>query len=226
MLFPGTIVAGCAIALVNVLLPSMVKRRRPDLAGLMIGLYLTTLTAGAVVGAVIAVPVFTAAGGRGPAARAGRQADARHVGACRPWPPCSSGCRSCEFRTVPVLRRRAARRARDGQDPAGLAGHGVHEPAEPVVLRDAVLVPHDVQGSRDRRVGRREPAGADERRQRDHRADRAGARAPGQGPAALAGQRGGDPDHDRAGRVGLRAELRCGRSSSACSASARAARSG
>ena len=63
MLFPGTIVAGCAIALVNVLLPSMIKRRRPDRAGLMIGLYLCTLTAGAVVGAVIAVPVFAAAGG-------------------------------------------------------------------------------------------------------------------------------------------------------------------
>ncbi len=63
MLFPGTIVAGCAIALVNVLLPSMVKRRRPDRAGLMIGLYLCTLTAGAVVGSVIAVPVFAAAGG-------------------------------------------------------------------------------------------------------------------------------------------------------------------
>ncbi len=63
MLFPGTIVAGCAIAMVNVLLPSMIKRRRPDLAGLMIGLYLATLTAGAVIGAVIAVPVFTAAGG-------------------------------------------------------------------------------------------------------------------------------------------------------------------
>lgn len=63
MLFPGTIVAGSAIALVNVLLPSMIKRRRPDLAGLMIGLYLSTLTAGAVVGAVIAVPVFEAAGG-------------------------------------------------------------------------------------------------------------------------------------------------------------------
>ena len=44
MLFPGTIVAGGAIAMVNVLLPSMVKRRRPDLAGLMIGLYLSTLT--------------------------------------------------------------------------------------------------------------------------------------------------------------------------------------
>ncbi|MGN6792013.1 MAG: CynX/NimT family MFS transporter [Streptosporangiaceae bacterium] len=63
MLFPGTIIAGCAIALVNVLLPSMIKRRRPDMAGLMIGLYLSTLTAGAVVGAVIAVPVFAAGGG-------------------------------------------------------------------------------------------------------------------------------------------------------------------
>jgi CP family cyanate transporter-like MFS transporter len=63
MLFPGTVLAGCAIAMVNVLLPSMIKRRRPDRAGLMIGLYLSTLTAGAVLGAVIAVPVFTAAGG-------------------------------------------------------------------------------------------------------------------------------------------------------------------
>lgn len=63
MLFPGTVVAGCAIALVNVLLPSMIKRRRPDMAGLMIGLYLCTLTAGAVIGAVLAVPVFMAAGG-------------------------------------------------------------------------------------------------------------------------------------------------------------------
>ncbi len=74
LLFPGTIVAGSAIALVNVLLPSMIKRRRPDLAGLMIGLYLSTLTAGAVIAAVIAVPVFTAAGGAasggsGPAVR-------------------------------------------------------------------------------------------------------------------------------------------------------------
>jgi CP family cyanate transporter-like MFS transporter len=63
LLFPGTVVASCAIALVNVLLASLIKRRRPDLAGLLIGLYLMTLTAGAVLGAVIAVPVFTAAGG-------------------------------------------------------------------------------------------------------------------------------------------------------------------
>ena len=63
LLFPGTVLASCAIALVNVLLPGLIKRRRPDLAGLLIGLYLMTLTAGAVLGAAIAVPVFAAAGG-------------------------------------------------------------------------------------------------------------------------------------------------------------------
>jgi CP family cyanate transporter-like MFS transporter len=63
LLFPGTIAAGAAIALMNVLLPSLVKRRMPDRAGMVIGLYLLMLTAGAVVASLIAVPVFTAAGG-------------------------------------------------------------------------------------------------------------------------------------------------------------------
>lgn len=63
LLFPGTIVAGGAIALLNVLLPSLVKRRVPERAGLVIGLYLLMLSGGAIVGSLIAVPVFTAAGG-------------------------------------------------------------------------------------------------------------------------------------------------------------------
>lgn len=63
LLFPGTIAAGAAIALMNVLLPSLVKRRMPDHAGVVIGLYLLMLTAGAVAASLIAVPVFTAAGG-------------------------------------------------------------------------------------------------------------------------------------------------------------------
>ncbi|HEY7323449.1 MAG TPA: MFS transporter [Streptosporangiaceae bacterium] len=63
LLFPGTIAAGAAIALMNVLLPSLVKRRMPDHAGVVLGLYLLMLTAGAVVASLIAVPVFTAAGG-------------------------------------------------------------------------------------------------------------------------------------------------------------------
>ncbi len=62
MLFPGTVLAGAAIALMNVLLPSLVKRRRPERAGLLIGAYLLTLAGGAVIGSLIAVPVFLAAG--------------------------------------------------------------------------------------------------------------------------------------------------------------------
>src|SRR5262249_8113034 len=55
----------CAIALTNVLLPSLIKRRRPEQAGLLIGLYLTTLTTGAVLGSLIAVPLFDAMNGSG-----------------------------------------------------------------------------------------------------------------------------------------------------------------
>ncbi len=61
-LFPGTVVAAAAIALMNVLLPSLVKRRRPDQAGLLIGLYLMSLAAGAIIGSLAAVPVYTAIG--------------------------------------------------------------------------------------------------------------------------------------------------------------------
>jgi MFS transporter, CP family, cyanate transporter len=69
LLFPGTIIASASIAMMNVLLPSLVKRRRPDQAGLLIGLYLMSLSAGAIVGSFIAVPVFTAAGGGNGAVR-------------------------------------------------------------------------------------------------------------------------------------------------------------
>ena len=63
LLFPGTAAAGAAIALMNVLLPSLVKRRRPDQAGLLIGLYLLALAGGAILGSLIAVPVFQSSGG-------------------------------------------------------------------------------------------------------------------------------------------------------------------
>ena len=62
LLLPGTIVAGGAIALMNVLLPSLVKRRMPEKAGLVIGLYLLMLSAGAIVASLAAVPVYNAAG--------------------------------------------------------------------------------------------------------------------------------------------------------------------
>ena len=63
LLFPGTIIAGGSIALLNVLTPSLVKRRQPERAGLLIGLYLLSLSVGAVVASEIAVPVFQATGG-------------------------------------------------------------------------------------------------------------------------------------------------------------------
>jgi len=64
LLFPGTIVGSAAIALMNVLLPSLVKRRMPERAGLLIGLYLLMLAAGAIVASFLAVPVFNAVAGR------------------------------------------------------------------------------------------------------------------------------------------------------------------
>jgi CP family cyanate transporter-like MFS transporter len=68
MLFPGTVLAGGAIALGNVLLPSLIKRRRPGHTGLLIGAYLLTMSSGAVIGALIAVPVYQAAAGSTAAA--------------------------------------------------------------------------------------------------------------------------------------------------------------
>jgi MFS transporter, CP family, cyanate transporter len=63
MLFPGTALAAAAIALMNVLLPSLVKRRAPARAGLLVGIYLLSLSAGAVLSSLIAVPVYRASGG-------------------------------------------------------------------------------------------------------------------------------------------------------------------
>jgi CP family cyanate transporter-like MFS transporter len=68
-LFPGTIVAAGSIAVMNVLLGSLIKRRRPEQAGLLIGLYLAALAAGAIAGSVVAVPLFNAAGQSHGAAR-------------------------------------------------------------------------------------------------------------------------------------------------------------
>ena len=69
LLVAGTAVAAAAIALMNVLLPSLIKRRHPDQAGLLIGLYLMSLAAGAIIGSLVAVPVFSASGGNYGAVR-------------------------------------------------------------------------------------------------------------------------------------------------------------
>src|SRR6266516_6428170 len=68
LLCPGTVLAAAAIALMNVLLPSLIKRRQPARAGLLIGIYLLSLAAGAILGSLLAVPLFQASGGSVPLA--------------------------------------------------------------------------------------------------------------------------------------------------------------
>jgi CP family cyanate transporter-like MFS transporter len=63
MLFPGTALAASAIAVLNVLLSSMAKRRWPERAGLLIGIYLTTLSVGAIVSSLLSVPLYRSSGG-------------------------------------------------------------------------------------------------------------------------------------------------------------------
>src|SRR5215467_5767127 len=63
MLFPGTVLAASAIAVLNVLLSSMVKRRWPERAGLLIGIYLTMLSVGAILSSLLAVPLYRSSGG-------------------------------------------------------------------------------------------------------------------------------------------------------------------
>ena len=63
MLFPGTALAASAIAVLNVLLSSMAKRRWPERAGLLIGIYLTTLSVGAILSSLLSVPLYRHSGG-------------------------------------------------------------------------------------------------------------------------------------------------------------------
>jgi MFS transporter, CP family, cyanate transporter len=62
-LFAGTMLAGAAIAVGNVLLPVLVRRCFPGRVGLVTGLYTTTLAAFAALAAGISVPVADAFGG-------------------------------------------------------------------------------------------------------------------------------------------------------------------
>ena len=63
LLFPGTVLAAAAIAIMNVLLSSLIKRRWPERAGFLIGLYITALSVGAITGSVVAVPLWNRTGG-------------------------------------------------------------------------------------------------------------------------------------------------------------------
>jgi CP family cyanate transporter-like MFS transporter len=62
-LFGGTVLAGCAIAVMNVLVPALVRRRFPGRAGLMTGVYTTALVTGGSLAAATTVPLRDAADG-------------------------------------------------------------------------------------------------------------------------------------------------------------------
>ncbi len=102
MLYPGTALAAVAIALLNVLLPSLVKRRRPAQAGLLLGLYLLGLSAGSILASLIAVPVYRASGGSVPLSMGLWALPA--LGAAVAWLP------QLRFRTVPSGRPGAGER--------------------------------------------------------------------------------------------------------------------
>jgi CP family cyanate transporter-like MFS transporter len=57
LLFPGT------VAVMNVLLSSLIKRRWPERAGFLIGLYITALSVGAIIGSLVSVPIWNGTNG-------------------------------------------------------------------------------------------------------------------------------------------------------------------
>jgi CP family cyanate transporter-like MFS transporter len=62
-LFAGTITAGFAVAVLNVLIPSLIKRRFPTRVGPMMAAYTMAITIGASLAAGVTVPVLHATGG-------------------------------------------------------------------------------------------------------------------------------------------------------------------
>jgi CP family cyanate transporter-like MFS transporter len=63
LLFPGTVLAASGIAVMNVLLSSLIKRRWPERAGFLIGLYITALSVGAIIGSLVSVPLWNGTNG-------------------------------------------------------------------------------------------------------------------------------------------------------------------
>jgi CP family cyanate transporter-like MFS transporter len=94
LLFPGTIVAASAIAVMNVLLSSLIKRRWPERAGFLIGLYITALSAGAIAGSLASVPLWQATGGSVPVTLGWLALPAAL--AVLAWLP------QCRYRTIPA----------------------------------------------------------------------------------------------------------------------------
>src|SRR5215468_267246 len=119
MLFPGTVAAAAAIAVMNVLLSSLIKRRWPQRAGFLIGLYITALSVGAITGSLVSVPLWRGSGGSVPLAL-GWLAGPATLAALLWVPQARSGSAA---RTYPASSAAAAPAADDGRpgDRAGSA---------------------------------------------------------------------------------------------------------
>jgi CP family cyanate transporter-like MFS transporter len=63
LLFPGTILATCAIAVMNVVLSGLAKRRWPGRAGMLIGVYLSAMALASMIASTVAVPLYRHSGG-------------------------------------------------------------------------------------------------------------------------------------------------------------------
>jgi CP family cyanate transporter-like MFS transporter len=85
-LYLGAAVAGCAIAVLNVLMPALVRRHFPDRVGLLTAGYVTALVLGAALAAGLTVPLAEAIGGGWrPAAAASAVLAVPAILAWLPW---------------------------------------------------------------------------------------------------------------------------------------------
>ena len=201
LLFPGTVLAAGAIALMNVLLGSLIKRRRADQAGLLVGLYLTAMSGGAIVASVTAVPLFEAAGGDGAGSRLVLGLWALPaLAAVVAWLP-QLRLRTAAAVAAPGGRRGVRQMARYPLAWQVMAFMGLQSLSYyaalswfPTMFRDRGLSPEfagDLLALMNLGNAITAMAGP-------------GARAPGQGPAG-AGRGGDGGDHRGPGRVGVRA---------------------
>jgi CP family cyanate transporter-like MFS transporter len=66
LLLAGTVVTGGAIAMLNVLLPGLIKRRAPHRSGMLLSLYMVMLYIGAIGTSACVVPIYSATHGSVP----------------------------------------------------------------------------------------------------------------------------------------------------------------
>src|ERR1700744_3364676 len=207
LLFPGSILALGSIAIMNVLLSSMIKRRCPERAGLLIGVYLTALSSGAVIASLVSVPLFNGSGGSveetlglwGLPAAGGPPRGGGHAALDPPAPRPAARPPSGRGSRTAAQGRRPGRRV---PAPAGLAGHRVHGPAEPALLRGRLMAAGVVPRPGRQRDHRGRAAGRDGPRQPAHLAGHPGHR-PARGRPAAAGRAVGADHRGRPGRFAV-----------------------